>query len=107
MIYFALYIFAIATIWWMYSLGFKESLKQLISVLVPTVLIIIFNLKAGKFIFKNPLLGFISILPTALFIYQVTKPLIVSVNNSIENSFRNNEDDEHVVEVDVISKEDA
>ena len=84
MTYFILYFFGIASIWWVYRVGWTEALKTILSVLIPSLLIILFNVKAGRLIFKNPMVGIISVLPTAIFIYRGSKPLVVGINSWID-----------------------
>ena len=83
MTYFILYFFGIASIWWVYRVGWTEALKTILSVLIPSLLIILFNVKAGRLIFKNPMVGIISVLPTAIFIYRGSKPLVFEFNNVV------------------------
>ena len=64
MTYFILYIVGIASIWWVYRVGWTEALKTVFSVLIPSLLIILFYVKAGRLIFKNPLVGITLIIPT-------------------------------------------
>ena len=107
MTYIILYIAVIASIWWVYRVGWTEALKTILSVLIPSLLIILFNVKAGRLIFKNPLVGIISVLPTAFFIYQWSKPLVLAINSWIDrkrNEFINSQD---IVDTEVISKEEA
>ena len=107
MTYLVLYIAGIASIWWVYRVGWIEAFKTILSVLIPSILIILFNIKAGRLIFKNPSVGIISILPTAFFIYRGSKPLVFSINNWIDrkrNEFVNSQD---VVDAEVISKEET
>ena len=107
MTYFILYFFGIVSIWWVYRVGWTEALKTVFSVLIPSLLIILFNVKAGRLIFKNPLVGIISVLPTAFFIYQWSKPLVFAINSWIDrkrNEFINSQD---IVDTEVISKEEA
>jgi len=103
----ALYIAGIALIWWIYRVGWTESIKTILSVLIPSLLIIVFNIKAGRLLFRNPILGFTSILPTSLLIYRGSKPLVLGINSwfdkNIKESFNLNE----VVDAELISKEDA
>ena len=72
MTYLALYIAGIASIWWIFRVGWSEALKTILSVLIPSVLIILFNAKAGRLLFRNPIVGIISVLPTAVFIFNPT-----------------------------------
>ena len=107
MTYFILYIAGIASIWWVYRVGWIEALKTILSVLIPSILIILFNIKAGRLIFKTPLVGIISVLPTAFFIYRGSKPLVFGLNNWIDrkrNQFVYSQD---VVDTEVISKEES
>ena len=107
MTYFVLYFACIASIWWVYRVGWTEALKTIFSVLIPSVLIILFNVKAGRLIFKSPLAGIISVLPTAFFIYRGSKPLVFGLNNWIDrkrNQFVYSQD---VVDTEVISKEES
>ena len=106
MIYIVIYIAGIALILWVYRVGWTESLKTILSILIPSILIILFNVKAGRLIFKNPTLGIISFLPTAFFIYRWSKPFVFGINNWIDrkrNEFVNSQD---VVDAEVISKEE-
>ncbi len=107
MTYFVLYIFGIASIWWVYRVGWTEALKTILSVLIPSVLIILFNVKAGRFIFKNPAIGIISVLPTAIFIYRGSKPLVYGINSWIDRKRNEFIDSKEVVDAEVISKEEA
>ena len=68
MTYLFLYVVGIVLIWWIYRVGWVEALKTVIKVLVPSILIILFNIKAGRLLFKNPLVGLLSALPTSIFI---------------------------------------
>ena len=107
MTYLVLYIAGISSIWWIYRVGWTEALKTILSVLIPSILIILFNVKAGRLIFKNPAVGIISVLPTAFFIYRGSKPLVFGINSWIDrkrNEFVNSKD---VVEAEVISKEET
>tara|TARA_Y100001968_G_scaffold283437_1_gene282070 strand:+ start:1242 stop:1568 length:327 start_codon:yes stop_codon:yes gene_type:complete len=106
MTYFVLYIAGIASIWWVYRVGWTEALKTILSVLIPSILIILFNAKAGRLLFKSPIIGLISLLPTAFFIYRGSKPLVFGINSWIDskrNEFVDSHDD--VVDAEVISKE--
>ena len=105
MTYFVLYIAGIASIWWVYRVGWTEALKTILSVLIPSILIILFNVKAGRLIFKNPAVGIISVLPTAFFIYRGSKPLVFGINSWIDRKRNEFVDSKDVVEAEVISKE--
>ena len=107
MLYLLLYIAGIASIWWIYRVGWTEAIKTILSVLIPSILIILFNVKAGRLIFKSPIVGIISVLPTAFFIFRGSKPLVFRINNWIDrkrNEFVNSQD---IVDAEVISKDEA
>ena len=107
MTYFVLYIAGIASIWWVYRVGWTEALKTILSVLIPSILIIIFNIKAGRLIFKNPSVGIISILPTAFFIYKWSKPIVFGINSWIDRKRNEFVDSKDVIDTEVISKEET
>ena len=107
MTYFILYFFGIAAIWWFYRVGWTEALKTILSVLIPSFLIIIFNVKAGRLIFKNPAIGITSVLPTAILIYRGSKPLVFGINNWIDRKRNEFVDSKGVVDAEVVSKEEA
>ena len=107
MTYFILYFFGLASIWWVYRVGWTEALKTILSVLIPSILIIIFNVKAGRLLFKNPAVGIISVLPTAIFIYRGSKPLVHSMNSWIDKKRDEFVDSKEVVDAEVVSKEEA
>ena len=98
MTYLILYIVGIAIIWWVYKVGWTEALKTILSILIPSILIILFNVKAGRLIFKNPAVGIISILPTAIFIYRGSQPLVFAINNWIDRKRNQFVDSKEVVE---------
>ncbi len=107
MTYVFLYIVGIVCIWSAYRIGWREVLKKIISILFPLALIILFNIKAGRLLFRSPVIGIISILPTAIFIYRGSLPLVDKFNSWIDmkdNDFTTSQD---VVDTEVISKEDA
>ena len=107
MTYLSLYICGLAVIWWIYRLGWVEALKLTVSILIPSALIILFNIKAGRLLFKSPIIGIISVLPTALFIYRGSQPLVLGINSWIERKTDGFVDSKKVVDAEVISKEDA
>ncbi len=107
MTYLVLYIAGIALIWWVYRVGWTEALKTVLSVLIPSILIILFNVKAGKLIFKSPAIGIISVLPTAFFIYRGSQPLVFSINSWIDRKRNEFVDSKNVVDAEVISKEET
>tara|TARA_Y100001968_G_scaffold203897_1_gene187199 strand:+ start:373 stop:696 length:324 start_codon:yes stop_codon:yes gene_type:complete len=106
MSYFVLYFAGIASIWWVYRVGWSEAIKIILSVLIPSFLIILFNVKAGRLIFKNPAVGIISALPTALLIYRGSKPLVSGINNWIDRKRNEFVVSQDVVDAEVISKEE-
>ena len=107
MTYLILYIAGIASIWWIYRVGWIEALKTILSVLIPSILIILFNVKAGRLIFKSPIVGIISVLPTAFFIYRGSKPIVYGINNWIDKKRNEYVDSEEIVDAEVISEEEA
>ena len=107
MTYIILYIAGIASIWWVYRVGWTEAIKTILSVVIPSILIILFNVKAGRLIFKSPVLGIISVLPTAFFIYRGSKPLVFGINSWIDRKRNEFVDSKDVVDAQVISKEDT
>ena len=107
MTYFVLYISGITAIWWVYRVGWTEALKIIISVLIPSILIILFNVKAGRLIFKNPAVGIISVLPTAFFIYRGSKPIVFGINSWIDKKRNEFVDSQNIVDTEVISKEET
>ena len=106
MTYLILYVAGIASIWWVYRVGWTEALKTILSILIPSILIILFNIKAGRLIFKNPALGIISLIPTAFFIYRGSKPLVFGINSWIDRKRDEVVDSQNVVDAEVISKEE-
>tara|TARA_Y100000766_G_scaffold129284_1_gene111101 strand:- start:589 stop:906 length:318 start_codon:yes stop_codon:yes gene_type:complete len=105
MTYLFLYVVGIILIWWTYRVGWFEALKTVIKVVVPSILIIIFNIKAGRLLFKSPVVGLLSTLPTSIFIYRGSLPLVAYINNWIENK-RNQYDDSEVIETESIPLDD-
>tara|TARA_B100000965_G_scaffold386145_1_gene388115 strand:- start:527 stop:850 length:324 start_codon:yes stop_codon:yes gene_type:complete len=107
MTYLVLYIAGISSIWWIYRVGWTQALKTFLSVLIPSVLIILFNVKAGRLIFKSPAVGIISVLPTAILIFRGSKPLVLGINSWIDSKSNEFVDSQDVVEAEVISKDEA
>jgi len=105
MTYLFLYVIGIILIWWTYRVGWLEALKTVIKVLVPSVFIIVFNIKGGRLLFKSPILGLLSVLPTSIFIYRVSLPLVSFINNWIEKT-RSDDYDSEVIETDSVSIDD-
>ena len=107
MTYVVLYIAAIFCIWWIYRIGWREAIKKILSILIPSALIILFNVKAGRLLFKSPIVGIISIFPTAIFIYRGSLPLVGVINSWIDKKANDFVEAQDVVDAEVISKEDA
>ena len=84
MTYLFIYVIGIILIWWTYRVGWLEALKTVIKVLVPSAFIILFNIKGGRLLFKSPVFGLLSVLPTSIFIYRGSLPLVSFINNWIE-----------------------
>jgi len=102
MTYLFLYIVGILLIWWIYCVGWIEALKTVIKVLVPSILIILFNIRIGRILFKNPLVGLLSALPTSIFIYKSSLPVVASINNWIDAKRSNYEESNEVIDTDSI-----
>ena len=107
MTYLILYIAVIASIWWVYRVGWTDALKTILSVFIPSVLIILFNVKAGRLIFKNPTFGLLSILPTAFFIYRSSKPLVFRINTWLDRKRNEFIDLQDIVDAEVIPEEET
>ena len=90
MTYLFLYIICLILIWYVYSVGWSIAIKTVVSVIIPSFLIILFNLKAGRLLFKSPILGIVSALPTSIFIYKGSKPLVSLIHNWIDSKFNDN-----------------
>ena len=67
--------------------------------------IILFNIKGGRLIFKSPIFGLLSVLPTSIFFYRVSLPLVSLINNWIENK-RSKDYDSEVIETDSVAIDD-
>ena len=87
MTYVFLYLIGLLLIWYVYKVGWLAALKTVISIIVPSFLIILFNAKAGRLLFKSPVIGIVSALPTSIFIFRGSKPLVTLINNWIEAKF--------------------
>ena len=105
MTYLFLYVIGIILIWWIYRVGWFEALKTVIKVLVPSVFIILFNIKGGRLLFKSPIFGLLSVLPTSIFIYRGSLPLVSFINNWIENK-RIKDYESEVIETDSVAVDD-
>ena len=106
MTYLFLYVVGIVLIWWIYRVGWIEALKTVIKVVVPSILIILFNIKAGRLLFKNPLFGLLSALPTSIFIYRGSLPFVASINNWIDNKRGKYEESKEIIDTDSIPIDD-
>ena len=106
MTYLFLYVTGIVLIWWIYRVGWIEALKTVIKVLVPSILIVLLNIKAGRLLFKNPLVGLLSALPTSIFIYRGSLPFVASINNWIDNKRIKDEVSKDVIDTDSIPIDD-
>jgi len=106
MIYLFLYVTGIVLIWWIYRVGWIEALKTVVKVLVPSILIIVFNIKAGRLLFKNPLVGLLSALPTSIFIYRASLSFVESINNWIDNKRIKYDESKDVIDTDSIPIDD-
>ena len=105
MTYLFLYIVGIILIWWTYRVGLLEALKTVVKVIVPSALIILFNIKAGRLLFKSPVVGLLSALPTSIFIFRGSLPLVSYINNWIEKKI-NKYDDSEVIDTDSVPLDD-
>ena len=105
MTYLFLYFAGLATIWWVYKVGWTEALKTILSILIPSLLIILFNIKAGRLIFKNPAVGIISVLPTALLIYRGSQPIVFAINSWIDRKRNQFMDSKEVIDAEVVTED--
>ena len=105
MTYLFLYVFGIILLWWTFRVGWLEAFKTIIKVIVPSALIILFNIKTGRLIFRNPVVGLLSILPTSIFIYRWSLPLVNFINKWIEEK-RNDNNDSEAIDTDAIPLDD-
>tara|TARA_B100000212_G_scaffold280670_1_gene220534 strand:+ start:38 stop:361 length:324 start_codon:yes stop_codon:yes gene_type:complete len=106
MIYLFIYAIGMLLIWSIYKTGWQQTLKLVISVLVPSLLIILFNIKAGRLIFKSPIIGIISILPTSIFIYNGSKPLVSKIINWIDRDQNNISNQDDFIETEAFTVEE-
>ena len=100
MTYLFLYVVGIILIWGTYRVGWLEALKTVVKVIVPSILIVLFNIKAGRLLFKSPLVGLLSAFPTSIFIFRGSLPLVSYINNWIENKI--NKYDSEVIDTDSV-----
>ena len=106
MIYLFLYVIGLILIWYLYKYGWQQTLKLVISVVVPSILIILFNIKAGRLIFKSPIVGIFSILPTSIFIYRGSKPLVSQIINWIDKNETNPPNQSDFIETEAVTVDD-
>ena len=106
MTYLFLYIVGITLLWWTYRVGWLEALKTIVKVIVPSALIILFNIKAGRLIFKSPIVGIFSILPTSIFIYRGSKPLVSQIINWIDKNETNSSNQSDFIETEAFTVDD-
>ena len=104
MTYLFLYVVGIILIWWTYRVGWLEALKTVVKVIVPSILIVLFNIKAGRLLFKSPSVGLLSAFPTSIFIFRGSLPLVSYINNWIENKI--NKYDSEVIDTDSVPLDD-
>ena len=102
MAYLFLYLISLVLIWYVYRVGWLISLKTVVSIIVPSLLIILFNIKAGRIIYRNPVLGIISALPTSIFIYRGSIPIVSFINNWIETKVNRIQFQKEVIDTDSI-----
>ena len=105
MTYLFIYVIGIILIWWIYRVGWLEALKTVIKVLVPSFFIILFNIKGGRLLFKSPIVGLLSVLPTSIFIYRGSLPLVSFINNWLEKK-RSEDYESEVIETDSVTIDD-
>tara|TARA_Y100000589_G_scaffold324531_1_gene360863 strand:- start:82 stop:405 length:324 start_codon:yes stop_codon:yes gene_type:complete len=106
MTYLFLYLIGLILIWYVYKVGWLATLKTVVSVIVPSLLIIVFNVKAGRLLFKSPIIGIISALPTSIFIFRGSKPLVSMINNWLDNKFSFIDIQKDVIDTESYSVED-
>ena len=106
MIYLFFYIIGLTLIWSIYRTGWQQTFKLVIAVLIPSVLIIIFNIKAGRLIFKSPIFGVLSVLPTSIFIYRGSKPLVSKIINWIDRNEDNFSKHDDFIETEAFTVDD-
>ncbi len=106
MIYLFLYIVGLILILYIYKVGWLAALKTIISIIVPSFLIIIFNIKAGRLLFKSPIIGILSALPTSVFIFRGSKPIVNLINNWLENTKNSKGNNEDVIDTESMPVED-
>ena len=106
MTYLFLYVVGIVLIWWIYRVGWIEALKTVVKIIVPSIMIILFNIKAGRLLFKNPLVGLLSALPTSIFIYRGSLPVVSYINNLIDIKRNKYDESKDVIDTESIPLDD-
>ena len=106
MIYLFLYVVGMALIWLVYKYGWIQSLKTVANIVIPSFLIILFNIKAGRLLFKTPIIGILSALPSTFFIYRASKPITVFVNSWIDSKLNDLGNDKDAIETESIPIDD-
>ena len=106
MTYLFLYLIGLLIVWYVYKVGWLTALKTVISIIVPSFLIILFNAKAGRLLFKSPIIGIVSTLPTSIFIFRGSKPLVSLINNWIETKFNYIDTQKDVIDTEYYSVDD-
>ena len=107
MTYLYLYILVIASMFLVYRFGWLEAIKSILRILIPSGLIILFNLKAGSLLFKSPILGIMSFIPTAILIFKGSQPLVNALQTWLDRTKDSFAVSNDVVDAELISKEDA
>ncbi len=106
MTYLFLYLLGLILIWYIYRVGWLIALKTVISILIPSFLIILFNIKAGRLLFKSPIIGIFSTLPSSIFIYRASKPFVSSINNWVDNKAKNIQFQKDVIDTEPVIDND-
>ena len=106
MIYLFIYIIGLILIWSIYRSGWLQTLKTVISVIVPSILIILFNIKAGRLIFKSPVIGIFSVLPTSILIFRSSRPLVSKILNWIDKNENNISNKDDFIETEAFTVDD-
>tara|TARA_Y100001970_G_C14132241_1_gene802314 strand:+ start:900 stop:1232 length:333 start_codon:yes stop_codon:yes gene_type:complete len=106
MFYLFLYLTGLILIWNIYRSGWLQTLKLVISVIVPSLLIVLFNIKAGRLIFRSPIIGIFSILPTSIFIYRGSRPLVSQILNWIDKNENDISKQDDVIETEAFTVDD-
>ncbi len=107
MTYVFLYFCFILFIFWISYVGWVEACKTIIRLIIPSALIILLNIKAGHILFRSPIIGLVSLLPTAFLIYRGSKPLVNKINSFIDIQRNEVLNSIEIVDAEVLSKEDA